>query len=144
MTPSDWLLLLVAARPEIPIDPVRLQKGLFLLAIEGGLEPAERYDFEPYSFGPMSRDIYRDARELARRGEVTRMPVPGLSWHALRLTPIGDMRAGALRLDLTEAREDALTRIRTLVDGHSFADLLEHVYDRYPEYATRSVFRRSR
>jgi hypothetical protein len=48
MRPRDWLLLLLALRQaEEPLDPVRLQKGMFLLAQEGGLPPSDRYEFFP-------------------------------------------------------------------------------------------------
>ena len=138
MDAADWLLLMVAARAEDPIDPVRLQKGLFLLAMEGGLPPAERYAFEPYSYGPMSRAIYRDVRRLETAGLVERVAVPGFGWRALRATPAGVTRAGAFPAEAVEA----VRGTRAVVDRRSFADLLEYVYERYPEYATRSVFRR--
>ncbi|MGH7490032.1 MAG: hypothetical protein ACREMY_31160, partial [bacterium] len=55
LQPADWLLLLLALKDaERPLDPVRLQKGLFLLAEEGGLSGAESYRFEPYDYGPFS------------------------------------------------------------------------------------------
>lgn len=140
MVPADWLLLMVAVRPEAPIDPVRLQKGLFLIAMEAGVPPAEQYRFEPYAYGPMSRAVYRDARALEAAGLVERLAVRGSDWRALRATAAGFARAEAL----PPSAAGAVARTRALVDARSFAELLEFVYDRYPQYASRSVFRRRR
>ncbi len=145
MTPRDWLLLLVAFRgaPD-GIEPVKLQKGLFLLAMEGDLPAKQKYDFVPYSFGPMSREIYRDVDALARAGLVERRAVQGRDWELVKITARG--RAEAHRL-YDEARETApgdvlrLRRIKGQIAPQSFSALLHDVYRRYPAYATRSIFR---
>src|SRR5215212_10104898 len=145
MTPADWLLLLVALdAPATGLEPVRVQKALFLLAREGAVPPSERYWFLPYNYGPMSPRIYRDVEALIRRGLLERLPVPGYTWGRVRATQEGRTRA----LELVAAagdRErralDALRSIRQLVTSLSFADLLETIYERHPEYAVRSVFR---
>lgn len=145
MRRNDWLLLLVADAPD-GLAPVRLQKGLFLLAQEGGLPLAERYEFEPYNYGPMSREIYHDVERQVRRGSLVRSPVPGYSWGIVSATPAGRERATTTdrlaRLEHPAARM-ALHRISPLVQRLSFADLLRMVYDCYPAYASRSVFRRT-
>ncbi|HEX8121995.1 MAG TPA: hypothetical protein VF549_12090 [Solirubrobacteraceae bacterium] len=147
MTPADWLLVLVALdAPPAGLEPVRVQKALFLLAREGGLPRAERYWFVPYNYGPMSPRIYRDVEALARRGLVERVPVPGYTWGRVRATPEGRCRAERLVADATDRERrslQALRGIRELVTSLSFADLLETIYDRHPQYAVRSVFRRS-
>ena len=146
MTPADWLLLLVALdAPADGLEPVRVQKALFLLAREGGLPRSERYWFVPYNYGPMSPRIYRDVDALVRRGLLERVPVPGYAWGRVRATPAGRRRAEGLAAGAT-ARERrglaALRRIRALVTSLGVADLLATIYDRHPEYAIRSVFRR--
>ncbi len=144
MVPADWLLLFVAEKPDAAIDPVRVQKGLFLLAQTELLERDERYVFEPYSYGPMSRAIYRDARELERAQLVERVDVPGSDWPRLRATAAGRDRAERLHRGIDRQLAGALAGARETVDRRSFSELLEYVYDRYPHYATRSVFRRRR
>ena len=146
MTPADWLLLLVALdAPAAGLEPVRVQKALFLLAREGGLPRSERYWFVPYNYGPMSPRIYRDVDALVRRGLLERVPVPGYAWGRVRATPAGRRRGERLAAGAT-ARERrglaALRRIRALVTSLGFAYLLATIYDRHPEYAIRSVFRR--
>lgn len=142
MTSADWLLLFIAQVPRAPIDPVRLQKGLFLLAQSGRLHPSERYEFEPYSYGPMSRAVYRDLRVLERARLVRSMPSDH-AWAPVTATTRGQHDATRLRSGpVTASALGELGRIRRLVDSMTFADLLEHVYARHPEYAVRSVFRR--
>ena len=142
MTSADWLLLFIAQVPRAPIDPVRLQKGLFLLAQSGRLHPSERYEFEPYSYGPMSRALYGDLRGLERKRLIRSLPSDG-SWAPVTATTKGQRAATRLRSDLVSgAAFDELARTRALVDSLTFAQLLEHVYARHPEYARRSVFRR--
>jgi uncharacterized protein YwgA len=146
MTPADWLLLLVALdAPPAGLEPVRVQKALFLLAREGGIPRRERYWFVPYNYGPMSPRIYRDVEALARRGLLELVPVSGYAWGRVRATEAGRRRAEEI-VAQAGARERrglaALSRIRTLVTSLGFADLLETIYDRHPEYAVRSVFRR--
>lgn len=147
MTPADWLLLLVALdAPPGGLEPVRVQKALFLLAREGGLPRSERYWFVPYNYGPMSPRIYRDVDALVRRGLVERRAVPGYRWGRVRATEAGRVRAERLAASAGERERrslEALRRIRALVTSLSFADLLATIYERHPEYAVRSVFRRS-
>lgn len=145
MRPADWLLLLVAGARD-GLEPVRVQKALFLLAKEGGLPAEQRYEFEPYNYGPMSRGIYRDVARLVRRGLLANAVAPGYSRGVVKLTAAGREQAAAIdriaRHDAPSARM-ALHRISSLVQRLSFADLLRMVYDRYPAYASRSVFRRT-
>ncbi len=146
MTPADWLLLLVALdAPPAGLEPVRVQKALFLLAREGGLPRRERYWFLPYNYGPMSPRIYRDVDALARRGLLERVPVPGYAWGRVRATHEGRRRAEELVAAAGERERRtlvSLARIRGLVTSLGFAELLETIYERHPDYAVNSVFRR--
>ncbi|MDX6653000.1 MAG: hypothetical protein QOJ38_1781 [Solirubrobacterales bacterium] len=144
MTPADWLLLLIALPPAEPgLDPVRLQKGAFLLAHEAGLVAAERYSFAPYNYGPMSRDVYGDADRLVAAGLVEKLPVSGYSWSRFRATARGARRAEVLLKGGGAAASAVvdLRRIKHEIATASFASLLADVYERYPSYAVRSVFR---
>lgn len=144
LRPRDWLLLLIAL-PGAPqgLDPVRLQKGAFLLREEGGLTREESYAFVPYNYGPMSAALYRDAERLRREGLAERCPVQGFSWGRWVATERGthEARRVALRADRVALKR--LDRIKRRIAAMSFAELLEDLYDRYPEYATRSVFKRA-
>jgi uncharacterized protein YwgA len=146
MRARDWLLLLIAADGAPGgLDPVRLQKGLFLLAQEAGLPRRERYGFVPYNYGPMSRGLYRGLRDLVGAGLVERRCEPGLSWGRYDPTAEGAAEARALEAAMgprARARLARLREIKAQIAAQSFAALLTDVYERYPDFATRSVFRR--
>ena len=146
MTPRDWLLLFIAARPSTePLDPIRLQKGMFLLAREAGLEPPERYWFVPYNYGPMSAAVYRDLSRLAAEGLVEQTAVPGRSWRRFAVTEAGRARARSLRRRArrqSPAGVDRLAEIKRSIVRMSVGQLISDVYERYPYYASKAAFRR--
>lgn len=141
----DWLLLLVAeARTSDGLDPVRIQKGLFLLAQEGDLLEGERYGFKAYNYGPMSVDVYRDLDVLLDTRHCRALPVPGYAWVRYRSTDRGGVRAAKVKRQVAEQSPTTLARlgdIEQILASKNFGDLLTHVYERYPRYASRSVFR---
>ena len=143
MTPRDWLLVLVGLEPAPRgLEPVRVQKALFLLAREGGIPARERYWFVPYNYGPMSPRVYRDVDALDRAGLLERVAVPGYTWGLVAATGRGRERASELAEQADDGAVARLAAIRDEVISLSFAQLLETVYARYPEYARASVFRR--
>jgi uncharacterized protein len=127
------------------LDPVRLQKAMFLFAQEADAPAEQKYDFGPYNYGPMSRDIYADVDELVAQGLVERTPVEGQSWSRYRPTSRGVDAGRALLGQAMTRHPDAakhLFETKQSVASRTFESLLEDVYARYPDYATRSVFRR--
>jgi uncharacterized protein YwgA len=144
MRARDRLLLFLAldGAPR-GLDPVRLQKGLFLDAMAGGADTGEAYAFVPYNYGPMSAQIYSDLEDLVSEGLVTEVPVQGQSWSRYMATEKG-MQAGKTLMSRQPSDQAAqrLYRIKKEVASKTFRSLLEDVYDRYPEYAANSVFRR--
>jgi hypothetical protein len=128
------------------LDPVRLQKGLFLFAQEARTVPvAQRYVFKPYSYGPMSRGIYADLDRLVADRLVEKVPVEGQTWARYKPTPRGIAAGRQLMVHAVAAHPDDTRRfyeMKQSVAEMSFARLLEDVYARYPEFATHSIFRR--
>ncbi|HEX4806730.1 MAG TPA: hypothetical protein VFU94_12595 [Conexibacter sp.] len=146
MNRRDWLMLLISyeGAPR-GLDPVRLQKGMFLFSQETDVPPAEKYDFRPYSYGPMSRNVYEDLDALVERGLVERVPVEGQSWSRFKPTESGIARGRELVARAMKERPQAarhLYDVKRFVASRTFAALLENVYDRYPDYAVNSIFRR--
>jgi uncharacterized protein YwgA len=141
MTPRDWLLLYFALKgAPSGLDPVRIQKGMFLLAMEGGLSAEETYDFAPYHYGPMSSTVYADLDALEAEGLIEGEEVSGYTWKRFRVTPAGLEAARELKHETDTAALRRLYDIKQKVSEQTFAALLRDVYAKYPEYASRSVF----
>ena len=141
MTRRDWLLLYLALKGAPGgLDPVKIQKGMFLFAMEGDRPAEERYIFTPYLYGPMSSEIYRDVERLEADGLVYGERVPGYTWRRYSATPAGLDSARAL---LESANAEAARRLHDIkqrVAQQTFTTLLRDVYARYPRYAERSIF----
>ncbi|HEY3435362.1 MAG TPA: hypothetical protein VGK41_06890 [Solirubrobacterales bacterium] len=144
MRARDRLLLLVAldGAPQ-GLDPVRLQKGMFLDAQENGAAAGEKYTFVPYNYGPMSAQIYSDLERLVAEGLVAENPVEGQSWSRYVPTEKGlEVGRELLAQEVSGEVAKGLHQIKKEVASKTFKALLEDVYERYPAYASESVFRR--
>ncbi len=139
----DWLMLLLGVGDARALDPIRIQKGMFLLAQEGGVREDEQYLFRPYDYGPFSSRIYDDLDALVDEGLVAREAVSGYTWSRYRLTEDGmrETQGIADRLDEKHLRSVRyLVQMKRDVLSRSFNRLLRYVYRRYPDYAKNSVF----
>ncbi len=145
MTRRDWLVLLIAfeGAPR-GLDPIRLQKAMFLFAQETDVPEDQKYEFRAYNYGPMSRGVYEDIDDLVEAGLVEKLPVVGQSWSRYNPTPEGVARGHELlerALAEHSAAAGALYDLKQSVASMTFNALLEDVYERYPDYATESLFR---
>lgn len=120
---------------------------MFLLREDADTElPAdEAYDFVPYNYGPMSKAIYADLDGLIADGSASAQPVEGQSWSLFRATSRGLRQAQRL-VNGMSGRDTPLARklyeIKQLVAGKTLDELVDYVYERWPEYESQSVFRR--
>ncbi|MEA2220810.1 MAG: hypothetical protein QOJ35_3436 [Solirubrobacteraceae bacterium] len=147
MTRREWLLVLCAYEgAPSGLDPVRLQKSMFLFARSDMIPAQEQYSFKPYDYGPMSSMIYRDLDELVSEGLLARHSVAGKQWSRYAVTERGrteaEERLHALRLDHERAAARRLHEIKQHVSSVSFNELLDGVYREHPDMAVNSVFRR--
>ena len=124
------MLLLIAGG----LDPIRIQKGLFLFGRETAAPAAEGYDFVPYNWGPFSRAIYGDLQALQAAGLVERLPVQGRGYDLYRQTGAGAEESGRLRAEARPELLGSLDRLREEIVGDDFRELLRRVYDRYPAF----------
>lgn len=146
MSRRDWLLILCAYKgAPTGLDPVRLQKGMFLFARSGERPPREEYDFRPYDYGPMSPQIYSDLDALVSDGLLAAHEVPGKHWSRYAATDRGRAAAADKLKTLTNARDkrsaQRLYEIKQSIANASFNELLGRVYEEYPDMAVNSVFR---
>ncbi len=146
LTPRQLsLLAFIADAGPRDLDPVRIMKGQFLIAKEAPdswLPLDDRYQFEPYHYGPYAPAVYADLDLLEARGLVRSSGVPGKSWKYYSLTEQGADAAKAAVSAMPPGLVGYLGRVRAYVTQLTFSQLLEAVYARYPEYAINSVFKR--
>jgi len=121
------------------LDPVRIMKGMFLLERYGGLRE-HSYDFEPYDYGPFSISLYSDLDLLEGKELIERIARPGRSWSSVRVTDEGRKLAGSLEEQAKPEELESISKVHSEVLDKTFADLLRHIYEKYPKYAGRSVF----
>jgi uncharacterized protein len=148
MSPRDWLLIFCAYRgAPAGLDPVRVQKGMFLFARSGDVPKREQYDFRPYDYGPMSSTIYNDLDALVSQGLLEQHPVLGKSWCRYTVTDQGRSVAGERLTKLTAERDKENARrlyeIKQEIASVSFNELLGRVYREHPDMAVNSVFRQA-
>jgi len=142
MERKDYLLLFISLPGgRYALDRIRLMKGMFLFAQTGIPGPRERYEFEPYDWGPFSRDVYRDLEALEAAGLLVAVP-EGSRYAEYRVTDLGRQHADALQHGLPTATTKCLAEIKATVTSKSFLELLEYVYQRYSDFAERSRLRR--
>lgn len=135
MMKKDWLLIALGER----LEPIQVQKTLFKFAEESGAEESERYDFEPYNWGPCSFDIYDDLAELREEGLVEFQP-SGRGWNVYHVTEKGTQAGLELRESVNSDLVSTMDDIREYVTSRSFSRLLKDVYSDYPSSAERSLF----
>jgi len=121
------------------LDPVRIMKGMFLLEKEGALGP-HSYNFEPYDYGPFSISLYSDLDLLEGKELIERLPRPGRNWSYVHVTDEGRKLAKSLEEQAKPEELQLISKVHSEVLDKTFADLLRHIYEKYPEYAGRSVF----
>lgn len=143
---KDWLLLFLvtprARTHEIPdADPIRIQKGMFLFAMESGVPDEQRYEFHPYNYGACSFEIYRDLDFLAAQGYLEKMESQWRSWPYYRVTQKGIEKSEQLRKIAPQSAIRALVDRKEFTFSRGFFDMLREIYKRYPKYAQRSVLK---
>jgi uncharacterized protein len=167
------MMLLAAPGPRAQeAEPVqgttRLQKLMFLIEKEAGLQPTTGPDLEftAYKFGPVSKDLYDDLEKLENLGLLSSHPVSeasdteldeyGLAFDDLMgeeeqeskdtfeekqygLTAKG-LEWLKARIDMVRDRSalEGIRRAKGKYGGLSLQDLLHHVYARYPEMTSAS------
>ena len=140
MRASDWTLLVIAEAEGQYLEPVQLQKALFLIGKQAhaDLGADQFYEFMPYDYGPFCRDVYSDAERLAAMGLVR---IETARYKRFSATEEGSQRAAALRDRLTANAQDYLRKVVSFVRDLSFNDLVKAIYRAYPEMKEKSVFK---
>jgi hypothetical protein len=136
------LFLLDSART---VDPLRLTKGIFIFTMEAPdswLAKQERYQFIPYNYGPYSQSLRNDLDRLVEQRDVLASKVRDKNWDYYYLSKKGKKRAQEAANYLPTEAVTYLRKVRKYVLRVSVRKLLDTVYDRYPSYAVKNVFKR--
>jgi len=131
------LLLYTAKEENTEVTATKLQKIFFLLENEKGVQL--ELDFKPWFFGPYSSKLQDYINKLTELGEVdveeeeeVRDPLSG--------EIIGYKRNYVLKSELKPEEKEIEMFFREWV-RKSRTDILNYVYNKYPEYTKYSVIR---
>lgn len=146
MTKRDWLLLFASASQPgtdepSEVDPIRIQKGLFLFAMETKAPRGQKYRFRPYNYGACSFEIYGDLDALVAEGSLERIERSGQSWPLYRTTDKGAERARKLMSTAPQPLHKAIRQHKEFVFSRGFLQMLREIYEKYPAYAAKSVLK---
>ena len=142
MDRQNWTLVTIAAG-KTPLQPVQLQKALFLISknVAPKILGKKFYTFEPYDYGPFCKAIYDDASllETNKLAEITQ-PL-GSRFNVYSATPSGLDAAAAIRQALPKEVTEYVDRMVAFVQSVTFTQLVSAIYKTYPEMREKSVFR---
>jgi hypothetical protein len=142
MNRNDWLLYVIAAADPQGLSPVQLQKTMFLVGQEMPKEVGKRYySFQPYDYGPFTSEVYSDADLLAIEGLISIDNPNARSWRRYTATKLGIERATVLSADVSDKAREFIEKTIRWIRLLSFPDLVRTIYERYPSYRARSVFK---
>ncbi len=143
MMRKDWTLLTIVAADEHPLQPVQLQKSLFLISrnLPHHLLGSDQfYSFSPYDYGPFCSDVYADAESLEAEGLIAIQRPPESRFRLYQATEAGARRALALEGKLSPSAVDYVKRVVAFTQSLSFNQLVSTIYKVYPEMRINSVF----
>lgn len=137
------LALLYASGHDIK-GKTRLQKLAFLLDKEELGDNFKAYNFKKYDYGPFSKHLLQDTERLKREGVVSINKTRTFSGNARYdyeleedwLEEIEDLAEEGDISKIFEAAEQLVKKH----ENKSIRDLVEYVYERYPEYEKNSVY----
>lgn len=144
MLPQEWSLLTIAAAGGRALQPVQLQKALFLMGqniSKEQLQVEAFYAFVPYDYGPFCEAIYYDAEMLEALDFVHIARPPETRFKEYRATQRGLAKASELRVTLDPAVATYVGSVVEFVRSLSFNQLVSSIYKNYPEMKANSVFR---
>lgn len=129
----------------------KLQKLLFLIEQETEFfteyESRVAFEFAPYKMGPFSEHVYEEVEFLLSLNAIQAEELPGanngstgseLTEKRFTLTGKGEKIAHEVVRQLAPRYRDELEQLVGRYNALSTTELIEYVYDEYPEYAAES------
>ncbi|HTE13825.1 MAG TPA: hypothetical protein VK642_01990 [Burkholderiales bacterium] len=71
MSPKDWVLLVIALSPDRALQPLQLQKALYLIGKKlspKALQSGRFYKFEAHDYGTFALDAHSDTEKMVAAG----------------------------------------------------------------------------
>lgn len=135
-------LAMLAAAEGKPYSPVQIQKAMFLLAQKSPeMFTEDRYDFQPYDYGPFDRAVYTDIRCLQAEGLAV-ADETSIGWmNSYRATDDGVTAGRAALAGLDPKLRQYVEEVSRYVRSKSFRELVSEIYEDYPEMRQHSIFR---
>ena len=96
------------------------------------------YEFVPYSYGPFCAEVYQDAERLQSRNRFVHIEQGQYKQYSV--TPAGRNHATELEGDLPPETVDYVHRVVAWAKSLSFSELVQAIYQKYPDYRVNSVF----
>lgn len=141
MNKRDLLLAAMAAGEGAEHSPVQVQKLMFLIEKNVGVDLGERvFDFVPYDYGPFDSSLYEVLRELEQNKLATATPTVR-GWKRYSLSPAGQALGAEILGRLPQRASKYIAEVSVFVRKLSFAQLVSAVYKAYPEMKVNSVFK---
>ncbi len=140
---EDWILLLLFAggnrrKYNEPVSGrTRLMKELFLLG-QWATEVEDFFEFRRYKFGPYSHEVLRSLDRFIESGIV--QVTSGYGGEIYSLTPDGVTYASSLYEKLDKRLRHKLVDVKIRYNHMPLPELLDHVYEEYPYYASESEY----
>jgi hypothetical protein len=142
MTPRDWTLLTISSG-DGPLQPVQLQKSLFIISKKfdaDKLKSDSFYPFDPYDYGPFCSDVYSDADRLEFEGLIVITRPPNSRYRQYQITEKGKEIANSLKNQLDSEVKEYLETIVKWTQSLTFNQLVSSIYAAFPEMKANSVF----
>ncbi|WP_243325156.1 hypothetical protein [Geothrix sp. SG200] len=142
MTPRDWTLMTISSG-EGPLQPVQLQKSLFIISKKfdaDKLKSSSFYPFDPYDYGPFCGEVYSDAERLEFEGLITITRPPISRYRQYQITEKGRELAKSLKDRLDPEVKEYLETIVNWTQSLTFNQLVSSIYAAFPEMKANSVF----
>ncbi|MEZ4431394.1 MAG: hypothetical protein R3F65_03200 [bacterium] len=140
MQREHWPLLVIAAAGDAGLEPIHLQKSLFLIGRKAEqLGESAPYQFHPYDYGPFAVEVYRDAERLVDEGSLS--ITLDRQVRRYRITREGQQRADQLREGLRDDLAAYLDEVVRWAAPLGFRQIVQAIYRKFPEYRANSIFR---
>lgn len=140
MKRRDVLLAVLSLASCDGYSPVQIQKTLFLVDRNCPelFDDEDKYNFQPYDYGPFDKKIYEDIEEIAVEGDA----IVTNQWRFknYKVTETGEEKGQSIFKNMPESDRDYIKKVSEIVRKMSFTQLVSAIYKAYPEMKANSIF----